>query len=152
MKPCQQELVFWYSRDAYDSVMFARRDEFDYEIQRLNAYYRASTWGAFVDALPDMEMFRCQWLHSASRLSDDPFSPYDLPGYDEGDYPEWLRKSQVGLIPDDLVEKFGGIYTLGFHNHLVLDLPAEYAEEIAADLRVLGHLVDEVDFELAQRW
>jgi hypothetical protein len=48
-----------------------------------------------------------------------------------------------------LIEKYDGEETLTTLNGWVLDLPAARAEEIADDLRALGHSVEETDLDIA---
>jgi hypothetical protein len=33
------------------------------------------------------------------------FTAVDIPGHADGDYPEWLRQSQLDWFPKDLIEK-----------------------------------------------
>lgn len=63
--------------------------------------------------------------------NDKPFRADDIPGRADGDYPEWLRQSQLDWFPDDLIEKYDGEVPLTTLNGWVLDLPARRAEEIA---------------------
>lgn len=79
----------------------------------------------------------------------EPFEPDNIPGHADGDYPEWLRQSQLNWYPKDLIEKYDGEVASTTLNGWVLDLSADRAEEIADDLRALGHRVEETDLDIA---
>ena len=72
-----------------------------------------------------------------------------VPGYADGDYPEWLRQSQLDWFPPELIAKYGGDVETTMLNGDVLDLPGGQAEQIAEDLRALGHWVERTDLEIS---
>ncbi|MFI8775402.1 hypothetical protein ACIGKQ_25110 [Gordonia sp. NPDC062954] len=72
-----------------------------------------------------------------------------MTGAADGDYPEWLRQSQLEWFPHELVDKYDGEITLTTFSGWVLDLPADRADEIAEDLRRLGHRAEETDLDIA---
>lgn len=80
---------------------------------------------------------------------DKPFDADDIPAHADGDYPEWLRQSQLDWFPRDLIAKYDGEVTLTTLNGWVLDLPAARADEIADDLCALGHTVEEADLDIS---
>ena len=53
--------------------------------------------------------------------------------------PEWVRQSQLDWFPEELIDKYGGTLYRTRLNGDALDLPADKAEQIAEDLRALGH-------------
>ncbi len=142
------DIVYRVSGDGYDSVLFAKRDNAEYVAKIREALYQSKTWGEFRANLPAGE-----WEDLEPQLDeppdDEPFKADDIPGHADGDYPEWLRQSQLNWFPKDLIEKYDGEVTLTTLNGWVLDLPADRAEEIADDLRALGHTVEETNLDIA---
>ena len=71
-----------------------------------------------------------------------------VPGYAQGDYPEWLRKSALEWFPPELIEKYTGSLEYTMPNGEALELPASRAEEIAA-ICAMGHRVERTDLDIA---
>ena len=55
---------------------------------------------------------------------------------------------QLEWFPEDLIVKYGGEVGETVHNGPALDLPGDKAEEIAADLRAMGHRVERTDLDI----
>jgi len=148
MRKGQMDIVYRVGGDGFDSVLFASRASAEYVAQIRKALYQSTTWGDFRAHLPEGE-----WENLAWKLedppNDKPFRADDISGHADGDYPEWLRQSQLDWFPDDLIEKYDGEVALTTLNGWALDLPAARAEEIADDLRALGHSVEETDLDIA---
>jgi hypothetical protein len=62
--------------------------------------------------------------------------------YMQTGYPEWLANTEIQWFPEDLIKKYGGSVEHSMASDDSLYLPAEKAEEIAHDLRALGHTVE----------
>lgn len=142
--------------NGVDSVVFAERQRAERVAQISDALENSTTWGEFRRALPAGEWeqrFQAYYDDAEEQppADEDPFDAEEIPGYTEGDYPEWLRQVQLEWFPRDLIVKYGGAVGVTVHNGPVLDLPGDKAEQIAADLRALGHTVERSDlnFELS---
>jgi len=112
--------------NSKDSVVFAERRSAERVAQIRAALENSATWGEFRRALPEGE-----W--------EDIFQ----------DYFEWLQQVQLDWFPPELIAKFGGDVGSTVLSGPVLDLPADRAEEIAAELRAMGHTVEETDLDIA---
>lgn len=143
------DIVYRVGGDGFDSVLFARRASAVYVAQIRTALYQSTTWGEFRANLPDGEWENMQGDYDEDPPDGEPFTADDIPGHADGDYPEWLRQSQLRWFPKDLIEKYDGEVALTTLNGWVLDLPADRAEEIADDLRALGHRVERTDLDIA---
>lgn len=141
------DIVYRVGGDGYESVLFADRASAEHVAQIRNALYQSKTWAEFKQNLPAGE-----WEDLESRLDDEledgPFTADAIPGHADGDYPEWLRQSQLDWFPEELIEKYSGEVGLTTLNGEVLDLPADRADEIADDLRALGHTVERTDLDI----
>lgn len=133
--------------DGFDGSLFADRASAEYVAQIRRALHQSKTWGEFKDKLPQGE-----WENLESQLEgppdDEPFAADNVPGHADGDYPKWLRQSQLDWFPKDLIEKYDGETTPTTLNGWVLDLPGENVDEIADDLRALGHKVERTDLDI----
>lgn len=143
--------------NGQDSVVFAERSRAERVAQIRAALENSATWGEFRRALPEGE-----WEDTFQDYYDDAEEepPADdvafvvndaVPGYADGDYPEWLRQVQLEWFPKELIAKYDGEVGETVHNGPALDLPGDKAEEIAEDLRALGHTVErsDINFELS---
>jgi len=116
------DIVYRVGSDGFDSALFADRDTAEYVAQIRKALYQSKTWGEFRRNLPDGEWENLQWsLDDVSE--DEPFKADDIPGHADGDYPKWLRQSQLDWFPKDLIEKYDGKVTLTTLNGWVLPAP-----------------------------
>lgn len=143
------DIVYRVGGDGYDSALFADRASAEYVAQIRNALYQSETWGEFRRNLPKGE-----WEDTfVDRLEeippdDEPFTADAAPGHADGDYPEWLRQSQLDWFPEDLIEKYDGAVGVSVLNGSMLDLPADRAEEIADELRKRGHTVARTELDI----
>ncbi len=145
------DIVYTLGGEDFDGPLFAERSSAEYVAQIREALYRSDTWGEFRIKLPADEWDRLvsnAWVEPEELPDDEPFTPDDIPGHADGDYPQWLRQSQLEWFPNELIEKYDGAVTLTTLNGWVLDLPAERADKIVEDLRALGHTVEETDLDI----
>lgn len=143
-------IVYRVGGDGFESVLFADRSDAEYVAQIRRALYQSKTWGEFRKNLPEGEWERT----FADRLDEapdgeEPFTADDAPGHADGDYPKWLRQSQLDWFPEDLIDKYDGEVGLSVLNGPMLDLPAGDAEEIAEELRQRGHVVERTELDIA---
>ena len=136
-----------------ETVVFAERDRAVRATQIRDAIEQSATWGQFKGALPEGEWESCFLAHFEDHeenppADDEAFEADDIPGYAEGDYPEWLTQIQLDWFPKELIAKYGGDVGSTVLSGPVLDLPADKSELIAADLRALGHTVERTELKL----
>jgi len=145
------DIVYRVGGDGYEGALFAERDSAERVAQIRRALRESTTWGQFRAALPDDEWeddLQYRFEFDEDPADDEPFHGDMVPGYADGDYPEWLRQSQLDWMPRELIEKYAGEVSTTVLNGEVLDLPGYRAEEIAEDLRALGHRVQRTDLDI----
>ena len=101
------------------------------------ALSRAKTWGEFRTQVSAERMREIVEL-----IEDDPadhagFAADELPGFADGDWPEWLHQEMLGWMPQDLITKFG-IVEDSVLNGQFLSIPEEAGEAVARDLEHRG--------------
>ncbi len=144
------DIVYRVGGDGFESVLFADRTSAEYVAQIRKALYQSKTWGEFRRNLPEGEWENTfvDWLEEAPQ-DDEPFTADDAPGHADGDYPEWLRQSQLDWFPEDMIDKYNGEVGTSVLNGPMLDLPADKAEEIADELRKRGHTVERTELDIS---
>ena len=143
-------IVYRVGGDGYHCVLFAERSSAERVAQILTALRESTTWGEFRAKLPADEwedVLQDCFDEDDVRPDDARFHRDMVPGYADGDYPEWLRSSALEWFPPSLIKKYGGWVDTSVLNGDALELPASKAEAIAADLRALGHWVEHTDLE-----
>ena len=117
--------------DANDGVVFTTPARARY-VDSLFDALGSKTWGEFRRRIPAEE-----WKGIASKLEeipgkDEPFDVADVPGFCDGDWPPWVQKEILRVLPPPLVKRYAeavmscinGVY---FHIKQE-DLPALLAE------------------------
>lgn len=142
------DIVFRVGGEGFECALFAERSKAERVAQIKLALSEAKTWGEFRRGLPDDE-----WEDLPIEWDEEPpddylFSADVIPGYSDGDYPEWLQKTQLEWFPEDLAEKYGGEVASSMLNGPFLELPPDRAEEIAEELRLRGHTVEKTDLDI----
>ena len=139
------DIVYRVVAIASDSVTFARRSDAEEVALIWTALKTAKTWGEFRAKLPDGEWeANLEDFFDESPPDEEPFDAGEVPGHLDGDYPQWLRQTMLEWFPPELIDKYGDIQTSVLNGEF-LDLPADKAEEIVADLRAMGHTVTPTD-------
>ena len=133
-------------------VVFAKRNRAAYVAHILKALEESETWGELRRNLPNgewEEYFQPHFEDYEEEIpgDDEPFQAADAPGHEEGDYPAWLAQEQLEWFPPELIEKYGGDVGPSVLNGEFLELPADKAEQIAEDLRAMGHTVEPTELE-----
>jgi len=106
---------------------------------------RSNTWAEFRVSLPEggWEEFVEKFGDNDDPVDDFPTGSEPFDGdYMQTGYPEWLANTEIQWFPEDLIKKYGGSVEHSMASDDSLYLPAEKAEEIAHDLRALGHSVE----------
>jgi hypothetical protein len=143
------DIVYRVGGDGFQCALFAERDSAEKVAQILAALRQSTTWGEFRAKLPEGEWEDVlQYCFDEDPPADDARFHRDIvPGYADGDYPEWLRSSALEWFPASLIEKHGGWVDTTVLNGDALELPAGKAEAIAEDLRAMGHRVERSDLD-----
>ncbi len=133
-------------------VVFAERNRAAYVAHIWKALEESETWGELRRNLPNgewEEYFQPHFEEHEEEIPDDdvPFEAADAPGHGDGDYPAWLAQEQLEWFPPELIKKYGGDVAQTALNGAFLELPADKAEQIAEDLRAMGHTVEPTDLE-----
>lgn len=143
------DIVYRVGGDGYQGALFARRDDAERVAQIRIALDNSKTWGQFRASLPVGE-----WEENLADCFEDvpadaeAFSADDVPGYADGDYPQWLMQTQLDWFPPELIARYGERQDSVLNGEM-LELPAGQAEVVAAELRALGHTVEETDLDIA---
>lgn len=144
------DIVYRVGGDGFEGPLFARRQDAEDVAQIRKALHHSKTWGEFRSALP-----ACEWENNLQDLfdeipaDDEPFTADDVPGHADGDYPQWLMQTQLDWFPRELIKKHGGDVATSVFNGEMLELPADKAEQIAEDLRALGHAVERTELDIS---
>ena len=134
------------------NVVFAARGRAEYVAHIWKALQESKTWGELRRNLPEGEWEDYFQPHFDDREEEVPADDYlfgsgDAPGQEDGDYPAWLAQEQLDWFPKELIEKYGGDAGTSVLNGEFLELPPDKAEQIADDLRAMGHTVESTDLE-----
>lgn len=144
------DIVYRVGGDGYQCALFAERASAERVAQALSALRESKTWGEFRDRLPFGEWEReLEYRFEEVPGDDAPFHRDMVPGYADGDYPEWLRRSALEWFPPDLIEKYAVPIEFSVFNGEALEIPANKADKIAAELRAMGHRVERTDRDIS---
>lgn len=147
------DIVYRVGAQGPGTVVFAARWRAEYVAQIWKALRESSTWGELRRNLPpgEWEYYFQDCFEGREEdvpADDEPFDAEDAPGHADGDYPPWLAQEQVEWFPKELITKYGGDVYSSVLNGEALDLPGDKAEQIAEDLRAMGHTVSPTDLEI----
>jgi hypothetical protein len=103
-RPTPAELVYRVG-PANDGVVFATPERARY-VANLHDAFDSKTWGEFRSRIPAEE-----WEQLAQGFDEPPrpgkrFKSEDVPGFCDGDWPPWLQKEIVQVLPPPLVLKY----------------------------------------------
>lgn len=146
------DIVYRIGAEGPGTVVFAERWRAEYVDQIWKALLNSSTWGELRRNLPTGEWeyhFQDYFEDHEEDVpaDDEPFDAECAPGRADGDYPPWLAQEQLDWFPKDLITKYGGDVYSSVLNGEALELSADKAEQIAADLRAMGHSVSPTELE-----
>lgn len=103
-RPTPSELVYRVS-PANGGIVFATPERARY-VADLHSALASKTWGEFRSRIPAEE-----WEHLAKWFDEEPApeKPFDsegVPGFCDGDWPPWLQKEILQVLPPPLVRDF----------------------------------------------
>lgn len=131
-------------------LVFAEREQAESVARIRSACAESTTWGEFKAAVRADEFAEVLDNLDADEADVDPaaaFDPDELPGYTDGNYPQWLQQSMLSWFPAELIERFGSDVDSVLNGEF-LELRPEDAEAIAGALRDLGHHVEPTDLDI----
>ena len=149
----------YYQQHPNGGLVFAEADQAEHVSRIHRALSLSSSWGQFrrdmpSDALAELMpriLENLEWEddedhEEAPPLPEDeaPFDSSMIPGYDEGDYPEWLQASMHEVLPPELLQKFAeerSSVLNGLYWHIV----PNNEEALVSDLRAQGFEVTRRD-------
>lgn len=113
----------------------------------------AETWGKFRTQVSTERMREIVALMENVPADDAAFAADELPGFADGDWPEWLHQEMLGWMPQDLITRFGTVED-SVLNGQFLSLPKEVGETVAHELELRGWscLRDDDAVSLAAGW
>lgn len=127
-------------------VVFARPER-AVEIAKIHdAIASSSTWRDFESAM-SAEHFSQLIAKSFVEIGEprpepgDPFSGECIPGWTDGDYPEWLQQEMDGVVPRTILEQFGRLESTSINGSFWF-VPKECLSEICDAIRSLGWEVE----------
>jgi len=130
-------------------------------IQRLvrlqEALQSASTWGEFKELLSSRDyqeivVMLTEWCELEEPFQPDPeelFESDQIPGYADGDWPEWPAQEMLDWMPEELQQRYGTVKDSIF-NGTFLEIKPEQKQAIVADLEALGYTCVEDDQTIAK--
>lgn len=118
----------------------------------VRAVGRATTWGQLRSMLPAGE-----WEEIVDTTEppgdDDPFSPDDLPGWNDGDYPDWPQRRALQWMPTEIIDAIGDIADSRLNGEFI-QIATDKEEQLLALFKARGVRIERDD-ELAMgasRW
>ena len=126
---------------ANDGLVFAEPERAEYIAGIHDALQNAKTWGEFKAKLDPEEyeqiLFSFDENDEPRPKNSDPFDASSVPGYCDGDYPDWLQQDMDYWLPEDILEKYAtNEVTMLNGNYYHIDEGHE--EAICRDLKALG--------------
>jgi hypothetical protein len=118
-----------------------------------DAIRNSSTWGQFRAALPVADRRELDDVMSEGDPVDDgaPFDCMAVPGFGDGDWPEWPRASMLRWFPQDLLESVGEEETSVLNGDFAM-IDARQLDAVIDGLRAAGYDgVLMIDSSLARR-
>jgi hypothetical protein len=130
-----------------DALVFAEPDVARFISRIHEAISNSSTWEEFRRAMPRSEYSRMirEWFDDQGEPRPrgcDKFDAEQIPGYCDGDYPDWLQQTMDRVLPEEIMEEFaeGENSVL---NGPYFHIDAEHLPEITARLKQLGYAVED---------
>jgi len=103
-RPTPAELVYRVG-PANDGVVFTTPERARY-VASLNDAFDSKTWGEFRSRIPAEEWEQLAEGFEEVPGPDEPFDFAAVPGYCDGDWPPWLQKEILHVLPPPLVRKY----------------------------------------------
>jgi hypothetical protein len=141
------EEIFYRMSPANEGLVFAAPGDALENHAIRTALASSKTWGDFRRAIGELN-YRAV-INAMSRdveapikvpSDDDRLDLNKIPGFNDGEYPEWLQRNMHRLLPADVLAKFGE-QTSTMFNGMYVHLDASYEKHIVSALRKRGYRV-----------
>jgi hypothetical protein len=143
--------TLWYRESPANGDLVFALPENATRVDAIHRALKSDTWGEFRRRLPDDEYVQLAQKMFADAiepmpvpLDDDPFDGALIPGYYDGDYPDWLQTQMEWILPKRIVKKYGTRIATRL-NGSYLQIGADEGEEVAQALKRLGFKVERRD-------
>jgi len=145
------EVIYW--KGSLDgNLVFAAQSEAERVHQIHHAIDTSQTWGEFKSRMPaeDYEEVVTRWVEIRSEVGEDEavgpgypeaaatFSPDEVPGYVDGDYPPWLQQDLGHYLPVDVLSELGQ-YAESCHQGGFWMIPRSSGRRLLEQLRLHGY-------------
>ena len=107
------------------------------ELGTLRMALDSETWGEFRTQVSTERIREIDELIEDVPADDAAFTADELPGFADGDWPEWLHQEMLGWMPQDLITRFGTVED-SVLNGRFLSIPDESGEAVAHELELRG--------------
>ncbi len=106
--------TLWYCGSALNRGLVFAYPEQAQRIHEIRTALRANTWAEFRRLMPAedyMDLIEAKFADidepTPIPADKEAFSGDWVPGYFEGDYPDWLQARMDGLLPEKILRRFG---------------------------------------------
>lgn len=132
-----EELVYGAIGDIGDGVFLPE----SHAVQ-LRAIIGSRTWGELraiigAEAASDIHE-RTEPEDEAEPADEDPYDPEVIPGWGDGDWPDWPQQRMLDWMPADLLDAYADIAETRLNGEYV-GIPAHRLDELAQELEARGH-------------
>lgn len=113
---------------------------------------QAKTWGEFrlrISAEDWNELVRCFDEYDEAPQPGDAFNAEDVPGFTDGDWPDWPEQEMMSWLPPEHVARFGTQHQ-SVLNGPFLSFDPKYLNEIMAELKRGGYTCRREDVLISQ--
>ena len=112
--------VLYYRISPYGNAVVIARESDAHRVDAIRkAIKTAKTWGEFRAMLPagEWDSIACSMdldEDPAEDIEDSfgdthPFNAERIPGFSDGDYPDWLTQRMLDILPKDILDKYAEI-------------------------------------------
>lgn len=143
----------WGVIDDQGQVVFAPTRLVEDLCRLRNAISAASTWADFRARAPTRYVEEVQETLEEEPANDARFDASVIPGYGDGDWPEWLHQDALDWMPSDLIERYGSVED-SVLNGRMLEIDASVGDDVARELEGRGFSCarDDEAVSLATGW
>jgi len=128
------------------SLVFIGLDKAEELAKFWNDIRTSKTWGDFKIKSPDRYEDIIDSFYSDEQPEDlEPFPGTDLPGVNEGDYPEWPAQFMLNFMPKEITDSVFAKVKDSVHNGRYLELDPKFEDDIISILVSKGFEVTKND-------
>lgn len=142
-----------YPDSGADGLVFVLERQAQELRELSHALHAALTWADFWTLIPEVaeEELRENLEWADLELPDDatPFDPMLLPGYDDGEYPQYAPAYGSAWMPQEIERRYG-VGLESAHSGSWSEYPASHEADVVVELRKLGYTVRRDDALVAE--